>query len=193
VSVGLSIIVVFLLIWALLRAQGPDSGKSQAQEAPPSSYGLSVPLKRKVSLFRSPAEALPDDLRRIMRKPRHGTDWSLAQRLPTSVWRVWAVPGRTTLCLLDQQKKETAVGEVCSPIKKALAIGILSAGLKEFGNGRADRAVVGLVSDGVSEVVVETHGYPDVRVPVWRNVYGLEDQIPEPPDGVRLIYRRVPS
>jgi hypothetical protein len=50
--------------------------------------------------------------------------------------------------------------------------------------------VVGLVADHVQRVVLKTRGYPDAIVPVRRNVYALEDRIPEPPERAQLISGR---
>ena len=95
--------------------------------------------------------------------------------------------GRSTLCLLDQEARYSAVGEICSPIAKALDEGMLTSFLWEEKDGGVERVVVGLVPDGVRKVVLETRGFPEVVATVDGNVYALKDGTPEPPEQARLI------
>ncbi|HEX5929783.1 MAG TPA: hypothetical protein VFY48_10360 [Solirubrobacterales bacterium] len=180
-TLGLAAIAVLVSI--------EHSGSSDTEPGEGSAHreGPEIDLRDQLAIFRSPAEKLPADIRRILRRPRHATDWYAAQRLPTQTWRVWAVPGKTVLCLLDQEHRYSAVGETCSPLATALSRGLLASFLWEH-QDRTDRVVVGLVPNHVQKVVLKTRGYPDVIAPVRGNIYALEDRVPEPPERAQLIF-----
>jgi hypothetical protein len=113
-------------------------------------------------------------------------NWALAQRVPLSLrGSFWLVPGRHVLCLLHAITVHEA-SSACAPTKIALAHGIVAVSLREASAvAPAERLIVGVVPDGVSEAVVHTRGIAS-RVAIARHLFVLKDSINEPPDVVSL-------
>ncbi len=138
------------------------------------------------ALLREGPEPLLPSIRRILRKPTYGMNWDLAQRVPLSLQgSFWLVPGRHTLCLLHAETLHD-VSSACATTKVALNHGVVTVSLREATAGApAERLIVGVVPDGISEVVVHTRRVAS-RVAVVDHVFVRRDAINEPPDLVSL-------
>lgn len=142
--------------------------------------------RKHFALLRGKPEPLPLYVRRILRRPSFGVNWDLAHRLPLSLRRsFWLVPGRRHLCLVHTQTNHE-VADACAPTGVALKHGITAVSLRDPGAVRpAQRLIVGVAPDGISEAVVHT-GKVASRVLIMRHLFVLEDSLSQPPNIVLL-------
>jgi hypothetical protein len=147
------------------------------------------------AVFRTSPEPLPWSMRRAMRRPIYGINWSLAQRLPIrDPARVWAVPGDGYICILSLQvhRGRGAVGATCKSTEAALDHGVATTLLSDRGTGvfqRTYRVIVGIAPDRAREVVADGSG-STVRIAVVRGVFIRRDTEPYPPDRLKLVAGR---
>ncbi|HKG02151.1 MAG TPA: hypothetical protein VKB03_03150 [Conexibacter sp.] len=137
-------------------------------------------------LLRGAAESLPPVVRRVMRRPTYGMNWSLAQRLPRTVRdNFWLVPGRDILCLVHASGAHEASSS-CAPTELALHHGVVAISLRNHGAfGPTDRTIVGVMPDRATGAVVHT-GVAQTTVPVSRHLFVLRDSVKEAPDNVSV-------
>lgn len=142
------------------------------------------------AVFRTSPEPLPLP----MRRPIHGINWRLAQRLPIrDPARAWAVPGDKYICILSLQVRRGhgAVGATCESTEAALAHGLATTLLSDPESGvahRSARVIVGIAPDQAREVIAIAAG-STVRIPVVSGVFIRRDSVGSPPDRFRLIGR----
>jgi hypothetical protein len=147
------------------------------------------------AVFRTPPEPLPRSMRRAMRQPIYGINWSLAQRLPIrEPARAWAVPGDGYICILSLQvhRGRGAVGATCASTEVALDHGLATTLLSDRGKGafqRSYRVIVGIAPDRARGVLADGSG-STVRIAVVSGVFIRRDTVPHPPDRLRLVDRR---
>lgn len=140
------------------------------------------------ALLRTPAEGLPRRVRKILRQPKYGMNWMLAQRLPVRIRaQVWIVPGRGILCMMDRQNRNV-VGTSCVSTTDALRRGVATTYLGDPSkrSTRGNRVIFGMVPDQAREVVARTHG-TTVRIPVVGGVFVHRDDVMNPPDQLTLV------
>jgi hypothetical protein len=187
---------------------GPTNSQPYSGQTPPTQIAsragtLSTPivdrlprsLRLAFAVFRSPPEGLPTSMTQVLRKPVHGSNWSLAQRLLATPVPVWAVPANGFLCLLIQRHSNGPVEESCMTALRSIMDGIFIASIRDS-TGRATRRrriVVGLVPDRTYRVRIETSGVPTMTEPVIDNVFRLRDTAVIPPDEVTLLRRSPPA
>jgi hypothetical protein len=201
VSSPLRICMRFVLVTVVLglfagcsRAGREESTTSRAavpSAAPPAED--STPIRRVVdaqiarfALLRSPPEGLPDRVRRVLRQPSYGMNWSFAQRVPGAPGGTyWLVPGRDTLCLLHARDRHQ-ITSACAPTDVALKHGVVSASLQSGNPPR--RLVVGILPSDVQRVTVRT-GAVTTTAPVTRGLLILRDARQAPPDEITPVGR----
>lgn len=140
------------------------------------------------ALFRTRPEGLPRSVRQVLRQPRYGLNWALAQKLPVNTLaEIWAVPGNGFICLISQQK-EQVVGATCSTTKEVLSYGLATTFLNEASTGviRTMRVIVGMAPDRTREVIAHTR-QSTVRIPVVGGVFMRRDEGAEPPGQLTLV------
>lgn len=148
----------------------------------------STPIRRvadaqiaRFALLRSPPEGLPGTVRRVLRQPSYGMNWSFAQRVPGAPGgSYWLVPGRDTLCLLHARDGHE-ITSACAPTEVALAHGVVSASLQNGNPPR--RLIVGILPSDVQHVTVRT-GAVTTTVPVTHGLLILRDAHRDPPDEI---------
>jgi hypothetical protein len=176
----------------------PVSPQQRAALALPAIRSVPERVQAAFSVFRSPPEGLPLDVKQTLRQPTYGAKWALAQRLSGTPWPAWAIPGRGFVCLVDQQARGGGVGQVCTTTKRLLANGAFKAsisappqtGQDNFAASKtkpAKRVVFGLAPDGVRIARVNTPGFASGSAPVDRNVFVLRDKTDSPPETITLV------
>jgi hypothetical protein len=201
-AVAFVLVIALAGVSLLVYLQPPSSG-SQLDE-PPSSRAESVQRTHRINasihrvpislrahfrIFDSPAEGLPPLVETILRRPLHGSNWSLAQSLAGTPWPVWAVPGQGVLCLLSQERTGGGIGSSCSSIKRAIKYGLFASSLADRATGasRPKRVVIGIVPNGISGVKVFTTGKPARNSLVSHNTFVLRDRVLEPAEQISLL------
>jgi hypothetical protein len=141
------------------------------------------------ALLRGAPEGLPPRVAEFL-PPRGagvGANWALAQRLPTFIPQVWAVPGRGYLCLVERDKEGT-IGLSCSRTSYAIARSMyLSSVPMQSRSNTSHRVTIGLAPDGVRRVLLHTAGSPPQSTLVTQNFFFLEDKRRRPPKYVQLV------
>jgi len=116
-----------------------------------------------------------------------GADWAWAQRLHVVTAKVWAVPARGRLCLIEVAGGR-AGSVACTRLARAVRAGMYIASVPAGVPGTSDlRTVVGLVPDGVERVRIHAHGARPLTVPVVENVFALRDHGRAFPESIELI------
>lgn len=144
------------------------------------------------ALFRSAPEGLPLAIEDTLRRPTHGADWGLGQRLDIAGRaRMWVLPARESICLIAEELNE-AVSMTCTSITNAIRHGIFSASVS---GGRSvpaseQRFIAGVVPDHVRWVEVNTPGSDPRAVSVTDNAFALRDSIRQPPESIELLRAR---
>lgn len=170
----------------------PGTSRAAAPSAPPSAED-STPIRRIAdaqiagfALLQSPPEGLPEAVRRVLRQPSYGMNWSFAQRVPGAPdGTYWLVPGRDTLCLLHAPD-EHQITSACASTEVALAHGVVSAALQDGDPPR--RLVVGVLPSDVRQVTVHTGG-ATTTARVRHGLLVLRDAHRSPPDAIDPVIR----
>jgi hypothetical protein len=164
----------------------------RSSEALPSISRLSHSQRAHFAILRSRPERLPRSVTTTLRHPTYGANWRLAQKLDTGTQtRVWMLPANGSVCLVEQQHGNAAVGVTCTAVSHALEHGVVTASLAEGASGLSPtrRLVVGVAPDRVPKVRIRTPGAGSAVVRVTHNTFVLRDWIGEPPESVELLRR----
>lgn len=135
------------------------------------------------SQLRTQPEGLPFDLRRIIRHPPLGANWTLAQRLRIHVkGRFWAVPANDAICIIGQGK-DSVIEMTCTTTKAALqhGVAIVSLDQPKVAGEPAARLTVGMAPDGSRTVVIHT-GTRTTTGAIANGVFAVRDMATGPPD-----------
>jgi hypothetical protein len=165
---------------------------SRSQNSPFVIQHLEGRQRASFAVFRTSPEPLPMSMRRAMRRPIHGINWRLAQRLPIKApARAWAVPGDAYICILSLQVRHGrgAVGATCDSTKAALDHGLATTLLSDRGTGAvrtSSRVIVGIAPGRAREIAASAAG-STVRIPVVSGVFIRRDTATYPPDRLRLV------
>jgi hypothetical protein len=140
------------------------------------------------ALLRTRPEGLPARVRRLLKAPIVGMNWSLAQRIPVNLaGAYWLVPGNGHLCIVDQGSLgNPAAGTSCARTADALAQGIASITVTRPHDGvyaEEARLIVGVAPDGADEVRIRTRDAV-ARAPVAGSTFVLRDALVAPPDKI---------
>jgi hypothetical protein len=175
--------LVSLLALTACGSQGAGSGSTSASVPAPGSSAVSPKLTADFALLRTPAEGLPQSIKRRYRSPMPEIDLSDAQRVPVSVpGTYWLTPGRKNVCMVATSPGTPVIGTVCATVAQALKHGIANTTL-DRATGR--RVIVGVVPDGTRSVVVKSRGSSE-SAPVRDGRFVLRDRVDEPPNVVIL-------
>jgi hypothetical protein len=150
---------------------------------------LSGLQKAHFAFLRSVPEGLPPAVEATLRQPAYGANWRLAQQLKVmGRGRIWVLPARESICLVTEELRG-AIGLTCTAVTEAVRHGLFSASLSRVEPARPypQRLVVGIVSDKVHRVQVETPGFKPRIVDVVRNTFVLRDSIMRPPESLKLL------
>ena len=188
-------LLLALLVAAGLSAcgserDGTESGRAQpprsSDEAPrPQAATVRVPrqVATNFALLRTSPDGMPIAVRRILKSPVAGMDWSLARRVPVSLpGRYWLAPGAEHLCVVATSPDSPAVGTVCATYGQALRNGVANTTLDPV-SGR--RLIVGVVPDGTRSVRIRS-GSSTASVRVRDGGFVHRDSVPAPPDQLTL-------
>jgi hypothetical protein len=113
-------------------------------------------------------------------------EWTLAQRLPTGIARLWAVPGKGFICLVSQQNPES-VGTVCDTAQNALRYGLSTTFLSDASSGgRHTRVIIGIAPSPARAIRAHTLG-SSISIPVEDGFFESRDDVASPPDSFTLV------
>lgn len=182
VAIGAIVAMWGVGLYGAAPARRPPSQHAQGNEAKGRTH-----WQTGIGLFRSRVETLPAEVRELISEHDiYRLDPTLAQRLPLNLPdKVWAVPGRGVLCLVDFDESRS-VGRTCDSKQDVLNGGLMMTRLFTGGGAKDRRQIFGVLPNAASAAYVTT-GKHIVRVPVHRNVFLHEDSVPVPPD--RLFAR----
>ncbi len=161
--------------------------QQSAEPNPDDQFSLPVVLRTpdrllaNFGLLRTPPEGLPQAITRILHKPAWGSNWALAQRVPTRSNRVWVVPATGHICLVKDTGTKT-VSSTCATVKQARAQGRMTTSLREKQLGAMETITVGVVPDGHPRVDVYTPGSPAASARVVDNTFTLRSDAASPPE-----------
>jgi hypothetical protein len=142
--------------------------------------------------FDRPSRPLPSSATGALRavakaRPVH-RGWLI---LATLSRRMWAVPMTAKMCLVDESVS-AGLGVTCTSTGNFLRRGLLNTFLDDpVSTTPAKRSIAGIVPDGVDRVRLHTPGFPTIALPVQDNVFLSTDRIPEPPETVEFVGRRL--
>jgi hypothetical protein len=170
-----------------------DFAGQPASDSVPVIPWLSNSQKKNFAILGASPEQLPQSVRVTLRHPTYGANWRLAQRLSTGDQniRVWMLPAHESVCLVEQQEGEGAIGVTCTSIAQALKYGVVTSSFTEGTSiSPAHRFIVGVAPDGVPRVRIKTPGFGSTAVRVTQNTFVLRDSVREPPESVELLRGR---
>jgi len=138
------------------------------------------------ALLRTPPEGLPTAVQRALGNPVFGSNWNLAQRIPTiASGAYWLLPGNGYMCVVSERSLgSNTINTTCARASQARQRGIAAVTVTREVPGsqsKAARLIVGLAPDGARQVVVHTRGIAET-VRVHHEVFVLNDVIAAPPD-----------
>lgn len=152
---------------------------------------LSYSQQASFSVFNTPPEDLPQTVRQAIGHPIYGINWRLAQSLPIKTpARVWAVPGNGYICLLSLQENR-AVGVSCGRTKMVQSSGLSTTFLSERGASMfrtSRRVIVGIAPSRTGDVIAQG-SESSARIPVVDGTFIWRDNVPDPPENLRLVAR----
>jgi hypothetical protein len=161
------------------------SAQSVSQSRPTSSdrhANSRVPpmLVSNFTLFRSPANGVPESVWQPIHQSIPGMLWAQSRRIPVSSSDAyWLVPGRRHLCIISLSRASSTIGTVCSGIRQAIHHGIADTSL---GMRPPKRLIVGVAPDRARRVVVLSAG-SSFSVRVHRlGVFTRSDSVPKGPE-----------
>lgn len=178
-----------------VHPEKPDSPKVHSARGQISDEPASIPVISRVqirqakafSILRSPPEGLPKHITRLLRQPIFGTNWMLAQRIPTpGRGTYWAIPGNGYLCIVSQQENQPSASTVCETNQYAINHGLVATSVWEIEGKDPERSIVGLVPDGTPWVQVITHGSSKRLIVNRHDVFVMSDSLPYPPSLITL-------
>jgi hypothetical protein len=141
-------------------------------------------LSTNFALLRTPSDGIPLDVRRTLRVPVAGMNWSLARRVPASLpGMYWLAPGADHLCVVATNPDSPAVGTVCATIHQALHHGVANTSL-DPSSGK--RIIVGVAPDGTRAVRIHS-GISTTSARVRHGPFVLRDSVSAPPDLMTLL------
>ncbi len=165
--------------------QASTRAPQSSPDAPPAASDGEVPqrLSTNFALLRTPPDGIPSDVRRTLKVPVPGMDWSLARRIPLSLpGTYWLAPGPEYLCIVATTPESPAVGTVCAKAEQALRHGIANTSLDPSSR---TRLIVGVVPNGTRTVIVHS-GTSTASVRARNGSFTLRDSVPSPPDQLTL-------
>jgi hypothetical protein len=186
---GLLLLMALLLAVGLLKllsassegSRPPEVGRGKGSVV--SSQDSSDPAASPASfgIFRTPPEALPLSVKRVIGNDRYGIRSRLAQRLPIKFpASVWAVPAQRMLCLLSR-RQSGAISLTCDQVEDVAADGLSVTFLNPPTQAPVwRRTIVGIAPDGMNHTTAVSTADRS-RIEVSRNVFIWRDNVPEAP------------
>lgn len=172
-------LLLALIPAANLTACGTQQADSDRTPTQTPDEDISRLLSTNFTLLRTSVDGIPPDVRRTLKVPVPGMDWSLARRVPVSVpGAYWLVPGTKDLCIVGTTPESPAVGTVCASVSQALRHGVANTSLDPI-SGR--RIIVGVAPKGTRTVLIRS-GTSIASVRVDHGSFVLRDAASSPPD-----------
>jgi len=154
---------------------------------------LASAQRESFAVFRTPPEGLPVVVTNLLRRPRYGANWKLAQRLSLNDrTAIWALPARRTICLVAW-RRETGAATTCASTRAVLHHGVALTSLNDAQSGSPmpERTIVGIAPDDARLMIARSPGVA-CSIHVFGGLVLSHDNVGEPPDTFTILRREHP-